>query len=281
MKSILKYTLLSTILLVLTVPFFGQTDAQSTLSAACRNVDGQTNSVVRIGVAEGTVGGGDVFCRVIHDGNRFVLSAATIGNLGVIRRGVQGSVEVFAFAGGANAVQFFSNEVQLCLRGTGAFIFMSAANTPRIPSEMPAFTRVLEGDQKYTCAFISSSGTAVLVNGPEQPAFVPGENVPAAPAEVVEATDEAGNTIEVTATPAPVVITADGATPLTGCRVTTTALVRMRAEPTTDSEILARLPYQFSLQATARVPGWIQVIYQDGQGWVSDAYLTESAGCAD
>jgi uncharacterized protein YgiM (DUF1202 family) len=62
--------------------------------------------------------------------------------------------------------------------------------------------------------------------------------------------------------------------------VTTTAQVRLRTEPTTNSEVITRLPFQFTLQATARIDGWIQVIYQDRQGWISSNYLNESAGCS-
>jgi uncharacterized protein YgiM (DUF1202 family) len=68
-------------------------------------------------------------------------------------------------------------------------------------------------------------------------------------------------------------------TPLSGCRVTTTAMVRLRTEPNTTSEVITRLPYQLNLQATASTDGWIRVIYEDGQGWVSDRFVNQSAGC--
>jgi hypothetical protein len=44
---------------------------------------------------------------------------------------------------------------------------------------------------------------------------------------------------------------------------------------------MATLPYAITLQATVYVDGWPQVIYLDGQGWVSADYLTaDGAGCA-
>lgn len=272
-RFIITITTLALILLVA-----GSVMAQDTnISSACRNVDGRENSVVRIGVPEDAVGGGGVFCRVVHDGSGYVLSPATIGNLGVIQRGVLASVDVFGQAGAA-AVNNFAQEIQICLRGTGTFIFMNQNFTPRIPAEMPAFTRQLE-DGTYTCSFIASSGLAVLVNGPTAPEASP-EQILGVNVETVEVTNPDGTTSTAIV---PSEVTTDtgavGATPLTGCRVTTTAMVRMREQPNTTSEVITRLPYQINLQATAETDGWVRVIYEDGQGWVSDRYVNRSAGC--
>ncbi len=245
------------------------------ISSACRNVDGQTNSVVRIGVPDDAVSGGSgiVGCRVIHDGNRFVLSPAVIGDLGVIRRGVQGAVSVFG-VNSSGSVANFGSEVQICLRGTGTMIFMNNAFTPRLVAEMPAITRTLEtGD--YTCTFISSSGIAVLVGGPAAPNE---STVNLTPTESSPASTE---TTEAQVSTTTTVTSADGITRLSGCRATTTAMVRLREEANTNSGIVTRLPYQFSLQATARTNDWVQVIWQDRQGWVSANYLNLSAGCSD
>ena len=66
---------------------------------------------------------------------------------------------------------------------------------------------------------------------------------------------------------------------LNNCRVTITRIVRLRAEPNTDSEIITRLPYRSSWQATQHTGGWFQVVYQDRQGWVSDAYTNSTGDC--
>ena len=233
-------------------------------------------------VAENTTDRG-VYCHVIHDGNRFVISAATIGNLGVIRRGVKASVEVFGY-GNAGITAHFNKEIQICLRGTGSFIFISSLNSPRIPSEIPAVTRKIE-DSKYTCSFISTGGTAVLVTGPEAPdadTVAPINTEDAVPV-VIESEEGTTTTTEPLVNKEENLLESNLSTlpitNLTGCRVTTTAMVRLRQQPDTDSDIIARLPYRLSLQATARIEGWYRVIYLDGQGWVSDRYLTESAGC--
>lgn len=264
MKLQMKYLIammVFTVSLVLAVNSFAQTNTDS--SIACRDVDGQENFVVRIGVPENVVSSGGVFCRVIHDGTEFVLTPATIGTLQVLSRGVKAATEVFGLDG-VTPVKNFNREVQICLRGTGTFVFVNTAVSPRIIADMPAVTRSLSTGT-YTCSFISGSGYAVLVQGPAAP-----------PAELIEAQQQAEAAVNVSPEVAAQV---SGFETLSGCRVTTTATVRLREEPTTSSAVVSRLPYDTNYQATARVDGWIQVIYLDGQGWVSDRYVNESAGC--
>jgi Bacterial Ig domain/Bacterial SH3 domain len=66
---------------------------------------------------------------------------------------------------------------------------------------------------------------------------------------------------------------------LQNCRITTTHAVRLRAEPGTASVILTTLPYDITLTATKRLGGWFNVIYLDGQGWVSADYLDTVGSC--
>lgn len=278
LKRIFVTLIVGLLLAVSAMMVLAQTETQ--ISSACQNVDA-TDSVVRIGVPEGAVGSGIVACRVIHDGSRFNITPAAIGNLGVLQRGVRAAIDVYASVGGGSVVNF-GQEVQVCLKGTGSFIFLNANQTPRIPSEMPAFTRDLEGGT-YTCTYISSAGVAVLVNGPTaSPATDSDLVVPTA--DDALASDEAETAGE-DAAPVSVapVVTADGSVSLSGCRVTTTAMVRLRTEPTTSSEVITRLPFRYSLQATSRTTDstWYQVIFEDGQGWLSGRYITESAGCSD
>ena len=240
----------------------------------CRTVDATGASVIRIGVPDDAVAGGSgvAGCRIIHNGTTFVESPAAIGDLGVIRRGVKAAVNVFGIRG-TTAVDNFGTELQICLRGTGTFVWINTAVIPRFVSEMPAVTREITPFGAYTCTFISSSGIAVLVNGP------------AAPSEdtVEISTDETGISTEDLETVAPgedtVVTGVARATPLSGCRIETTALVRLREQPTTDSGIVTRLPFEINLQATAQTDGWVQVIWQTRQGWVSDRYVAFQDGC--
>jgi len=271
-------------------PATAQEEGSFNVPGSCVREDASENPVVRAGVPSGAVSGGIVGCKIIHNGDRFVLSPATIGNLGVIQRGVQSSVEVFGIAGGGGVVQF-GQQIQVCLRGTGEFIYMSAVNTPRIPSELPAVTRDIDGTL-YTCGVISSTGTAVLVAGEQAPLADEAGVLPVNAAVDADLADEAetlaeGEVAAETTEEAPtrtVTTTANGEATesLSGCRVTTTAMVRMRNAPTTqDSEILTRLPFELSVQAINRTvdEDWYNVVYGDQDGWVSGNYLNPSAGC--
>jgi hypothetical protein len=78
---------------------------------------------------------------------------------------------------------------------------------------------------------------------------------------------------------APAAAVDPGGPGLNNCRVTITRIVRLRTEPNTTSEIITRLPYRTSWQATQHTGGWFQIVYQDRQGWVSDAYANTSGDC--
>jgi predicted outer membrane repeat protein len=69
-------------------------------------------------------------------------------------------------------------------------------------------------------------------------------------------------------------------TVLNNCQVTTTdAPLNLRAEPNASATVLAKLPYDLTLNATERVPGWFRVIYLDGQGWVSVEFVQPLGDC--
>ena len=70
-----------------------------------------------------------------------------------------------------------------------------------------------------------------------------------------------------------------GAPGLNNCRITITRIVRLRTEPNTQSDVITRLPYRTSWQATNHVGGWFQIVYQDRQGWVADAYANPTGDC--
>jgi hypothetical protein len=257
-------------------------------AGTCSQLDAQSQPVARVGVPGEAVSDGSVGCFVIHDGTKFVQSAGSIGDIGLIRRGVKAAVEISGVTSDTSVVGF-GRDIQVCLRGTGTFFYRSAVDNPRVSAPLPAVTRELEAGA-YTCAIIGTTGTAILVEGSPAPAP---DAVPAAVEGTVITTedgetvvvDEEGEIIE-GVDPAAVTgaaTTVNGTVSLSGCRVTTRAMVRLRSEPNTDSEILARLPFQISLQSTARTgdSDWYQVIYTDQQGWVSATYLTTSAGCAN
>lgn len=263
MKSTLKYLLITLALTLMSViAVYAQSNAQSD---ACRDVDGQANFVVRIGVPDDAVPVGGVFCRVLHNGTSWERTPATIGNVEVLRRGVSAAVEIFGLSG-STAINNFDREMQICLRGTGTLVFINTAVQPRLISDMPAVLRDLETGT-YTCTFISTSGYLSLVAGPTAPRA----------SEILATQSETEPGLEGLTTA--VIESVPGIETLSGCRVTTTATVRLREEPNTSSPVLTRLPFETSYQATARTAGWVRVIYLDGQGWVSDRFVNESAGC--
>ena len=144
----------------------------------------------------------------------------------------------------------FETPVHVCLRGTGEVLFLDAASAARTLKRLPV---TVEGE--YSCVDVPNAGTLVLVSG--------ASGLPEPPTP--------------TATPFVSPISAV----LTGlCRVTTTsAPLNLRAAPSTSAAILALLPYQLTLTATERVPGWFKVIYLDGQGWVSERYVEAAGDC--
>jgi uncharacterized protein YgiM (DUF1202 family) len=68
-------------------------------------------------------------------------------------------------------------------------------------------------------------------------------------------------------------------TPLSQCRVTTTHTLNLRAEPNTNSAVLAKVPYQAALNASARSGDWLQVVFGNQQGWLSAGYLSLTGDC--
>lgn len=81
-------------------------------------------------------------------------------------------------------------------------------------------------------------------------------------------------------TTAPRAPSVPGVVDTSSCRVTTTRMVRLRAEPNTVSEILTILPYRSTWAATDYEANWYQIIYLNQQGWVSADFLTPIGSCA-
>jgi hypothetical protein len=124
----------------------------------CADFGGSTSPVVRADFT-GAVANGGVFCRVLAENNALVSGgAAQIGVPAVLNRGVIQAVDVFVQGEGATTT--FVQPAQVCLQGEGAFVFLSAAQSPRMPQDLPASEQ-----NGYTCASIPNAGTVVLVRG--------------------------------------------------------------------------------------------------------------------
>lgn len=165
---------------------------------------------------------------------------AEIGNEEVLQMGVLQAIDVFS-PNGENLAG-----MRVCLQGIGSIVFLDASQSPRVPQVLASTT-----DGGYTCAVIPGAGLVVLVSASQS----------APPAS------------------APVGQPASNSVLLSGCQVMTTHMVRLRAEPDTNSAVITTLPYEINLTATDRKGEWFHVVYLDGQGWVSGTYLTTNTSC--
>lgn len=211
----------------------------------CADLSGSTNPIIRAEVPNGTVTNGNVFCRVLVENQTFVQNAAEIGDATLLGMSILQAVDVFGLTLNGSPYPAFNNSIMVCLQGSGTFYFLDATAAPRVLQAVDATSQ-----DGYTCAHIPHAGTIALVAGGAAP-----------PAAV-----NVANTNSVLAS-------------LSNCQVTTTHQVRLRTQPDTSGIIITTLPYQITLQATARQGNWFQVIYESGQGWVSADYLTSQGNC--
>ena len=189
---------------------------------------------------------GNTYCHLIALDGRYVTSPAEIGVQSVLDLGVVDAVDVFGELPGGTSVVLFVSPVTVCLRGSGDVLFLSASDVSRTPQHLAA-----TANGGFVCVSVPNSGTVVLVGS--------ASNIPMQPADC--RTDAS-------------------ATTLANCRVTTThSPLNLRAEPNTSATVIAELPYDLTLTATAHVPGWYQVIYLDGQGWISAEYVSTAGDC--
>ena len=141
-------------------PIITAEDVKRSQAPLCADLTGATNPIVRADVPVGTVTNGWVYCRVIAQDGEFVgmnQGAAALGNPDVLAQGVIHAVDIFGMSGGLG-VAVFNNPVNVCLQGSGRFLFLDATQAPRTVSQLPATSA-----GGYTCANIPSAGTVVLV----------------------------------------------------------------------------------------------------------------------
>lgn len=163
---------------------------------------------------------------------------------------------------------------------------LAQANNPQTGRDV-VLARLTTGEYQLNTAYADGTGYIVVwylgegdlyhidpVTGAlldnAQPIQVPGGG--AAPASGAPAVTT-GSTTTTT--------TASGSLAINNCRVTVKYTVRLRSEPNTTSEVIARLPFGTSYEVTEAVPGWFKVIFEDTQGWASAQFLTTTGGCGD
>jgi hypothetical protein len=133
----------------------------------CPEYNFQTESVVRAVVADQLMAIG---CNILYENGQpmmwmggSVTNAGSIGVQSVLDRGVIQAVDVFL----PNGEGKFNGDAVVCLRGSGAMVFLAASGIPRTPQDLIAWqTPAFPG---YTCATLYQPGTLVLVQSHEEP----------------------------------------------------------------------------------------------------------------
>ena len=226
----------------------------------CADRTGATTPIVRYDIPYGTVSSGGIYCRPLVQSGTYLVNAAEIGSQAAINLGIVQAVDVYAILFGGGTVTSFNNPFKICLLGTGSMYFLDANQSPR-----PLIQLTGDSDGTYTCASLSTAGIVMLTNS-----AVP------TPAPVVVGTP---------GTPVPGA-TGSPAAPLTignvgNCSLTVNKIVRLRAEASTTSKVLTRLPYNTTWKVTGRVVGWYQIVWTNKQGWVSDAFVRATGECGN
>jgi len=124
----------------------------------CQLISAQSGNAYLIDVPDAAVPGGAVLCRPINLGGAYVQNPAEIGIQSVIDAGVLQAVDIYGIAASGASVVPFEGPVRACLRGSGRFVFLSAANMSRVPTNVFSFQY-----EDYTCADLYTAGTAILV----------------------------------------------------------------------------------------------------------------------
>jgi len=143
-----------------------------------------------------------------------------------------------------HAVDIFgdlSSPVKACFQdGPGIIILLDAANSPR--NIVPLNTRLEDG---MVCADVTRAGTVVLMP-------VAFSNSGLAPASTWN---------------------------LSGCTVTTTAILNLRSESNSTSSIIGNVLNDVQLTADKKENNYYRVNYYQRIGWLSSDYLSKSENC--
>jgi hypothetical protein len=263
-----RFWIVLAIALILALSTVLQVGAQAGALPLCPDVTGITNPIVRASIAPGTVTGGEVYCRIIAQDGTFIRTSGEIGSADVLNQGVIQAVDVFGLRPGGQWVTSFNSSIQVCLQGSGNFIYLDARQSPRTPTTMLG-----SASDGYTCANISGPGTVVLTGSlPTTPA--PGVGTPA-PGAAASATPS-GSAGALASIPAGQIIDLTES----GCTGRTTRIVRLRQEPNTTSGVIDTLAFDLRFRVTGVTNGWVRIVYRDGQGWVSGQFFRLGAGCS-
>jgi len=173
-----------------------------------------------------------------------------VGNAKVINMGFLDAVDVWGNIGGG---------YEVCFPRFGRIVFLDAATAPRALL-YPEYRH----EAGLTCAKLTSAGTLVLVASDEE--RVNAASQPTEEPQAIASID-----------PATLDDTAD-AIDLDGCTVTPRVNLNLRQAPW--EPILAVIPANTEVPATARTENWFKVTYEETEGWIA-AWLVITYGDCD
>jgi subtilisin-like proprotein convertase family protein len=134
----------------------------------------------------------------------------------------------------------FEGDVVVCLQGTGAMWLLYDTHSDTPRSPEQTIAWTTPSFPGYTCATLYSPATLVMV-----------------------------------ASDAPPISAGDS----TSCQVVTTANLNLRAEASADSERLDLVPFGTRLNVVSQSSGWLQIIFNGKQGWVTSDYTRGEEDC--
>lgn len=215
----------------------------------CADLNGQTNAVVRADVSNGSVPGGNIYCRVLAEDGVILdnVRGARIGNPRVLALGVIHAVDVFALLSDGISEVEFEGIISVCLQGGGSLVYLDAAEAPRPPVILTNTNQ----NSGYTCGSISQAGTLVLTES--------GGDLPGA----------SGARTSYSGVPQSIA----------GCVVTPWLRLKLRAVPGLDGFVLDLVPEGVSLATARRTRRWFQVDYNGRTGWISAGYVRTQGPC--
>ena len=164
-----------------------------------------------------------------------IVDGAGIGIQSVVDAGFIAAVNIWAYV---------EQGVDICFPHLGSLIFLDSAITPRTVSAIDAYRT-----GNSVCAHLTRPGTVVLM---------PGEP----PAEMRPVVSEPAPDQPAASQPVSV-----------ACSIHTTGHLRLRAEPSLQSETLDYVQRGSNLTAVSRTTFWYQVTYRGLTGWIGNRYV--------
>jgi hypothetical protein len=134
----------------------------------------------------------------------------------------------------------FEGDVVVCLRGSGAMWLLYDTNSDAPRVPEQTIAWTTPSFPGYTCATLYLPATLVMVASDASPT---------------------------------------SAEDATSCQVVASANLNLRAEANASSEILDKVPAGTSLTVISQSGGWLQIIFNGKQGWVTSDYTRGEENC--